>query len=425
MRTLRGIVVVPCRHAPNAAGTVPEARWADGPLPLPWGARVTDADLRSTLLDPRASSLLYGRRAGSERRHLVLDEQTFPGSASADPSEVTLEAVEWLRAPSLGSGVAGLAVLHLHVSAQQTQHLLATWADASHPERSGATWQRIATIVRARAGLSPELGTSNFHAYRIALVDQDPDMPPPFPTSGMSHGMQVAFSAAAGITSEQFVPGPADEEEFQRSSFDLSADWRALVLRDGTTFLVAPSAVDSAFIVTSAPTLVRTVYTDVLMLGMLQSIAMSDFLNDLALLDDPAGSPRAVEELDARFSRIRNALWWQQVSQRGHANELLRLLGHQRRLPEIIAQTTAELEAYSRQTTLRSNRRLTLAVSVFTLLGLVGVAGELFRLYAGEGARPGVVATSIGAALLLAGTVIVLRVANIRPPWPRGSGSRR
>lgn len=424
-RRLRGVLIVPCRSAPLPSGTLPEASWEDGPLPLPWGERVTDAEHRSTLLDARASSLLYGRRSGSERRHLTLDRVPVAGPEQAGSTHVVLEAVEWMRAPHLGPAVAGLAVLHLEVAGERSEHVLETWADVSHPERSGPTWRRIATVARARAGLSPELGTHNFHAYRIALLDHDPAMPPPFPTARMSHGMQVAFSAAAGITAAHYVPGPAEEEEFERTSFDLSVDWRALVLRDGAAFLVAATGTASPFVVTNGPTLVRTVYTDVLMLGMLQAIAMSDFMNDLAVLDDPARSSRAVEELDARFSRIRNALWWQQVSQRGHANELLRLFGEQRRLPAILAQTTAELEAYSRQTTLRANRRLTLAVSVFTLFGLIGAAGEVFRLYAGDGARPGVLASTIGAVVLVAGTVVILRVANVRMLGAIGARWRR
>jgi hypothetical protein len=409
--SLHGVVIVPLEagaHRRQGVGT-----WCDGPLPLKYGDSTTDASLRRTLVDGRAASVLYGRRDGHARRHLFTDEAVVSGDVTFG-----LHAVEWLASAELGGQVDGLAVLHVRATCRDARSLLRAWERVSRPQRDGGL-ALLADATRRASGIDVGERQHGYHPFRIAFVQE------PLPGQGIFEGsdldarVQWGFAFAAGVSPESFAPGVRDTPEIQQSVFDLSADWTAIVLRDGAAFLTTPGRPPSSFLTDLAGTLVATVYTDAFLLGLLQSISLSAFTDELAQIRDPARSIVEVEGLDARLSRLRNALWWQQVTQSGHANRLIELFHAQRRLPRIMEQTTAELESYVRQTTLRTNRTLTIAVSVFALFGLVSAAVDVYLLYDRPWTRPPGWATGLASVVLLAGFLFILTLGGLTPRWVR------
>jgi len=414
--TLQGVIVVPVGAAANCRQDV--GAWLEGPLPLKYGDSVTDTSLRRTLIDGRAASVLYGRRDGHDRRHVLTQESFESGSVTFD-----LHAVEWLASAELGAEVTGLSLLHVRSTHPDAKELLQAWERISRPQRDGGL-PLLSTVVKRASGIDVASRRHVYHPFRIAYVPEPLSEPNLFEGSDLDPKIQWGFAFAAGVSPESFSPGVRDSSEIEQSAFDLSADWTAIVLRDGAAFLTTPGRPPSSFLSDHAPTLVATVYTDAFLLGLLQSIALSAFTDELAQIRDPAGSISEVESLDARLSRLRNALWWQQVTQSGHANRLLELFRSQRKLQKIMAQTTAELESYVRQTTLRTNRTLTVAVSIFALFGLVSAAVDVYLLYDRPWTRPPGWVTGLAAVALFVGFLFVLKLGGIAPRGVRGRTDR-
>lgn len=395
--------------------------WSDGPVPLelPFGG-VTDRRTRGTYFDRRAASVLYGEREGSTRAH------RSGGGTGVGPLTVT--ALEWLTASELGAGVAGVLVIHLVGESDDLVELHDAWSSCVR-WKAGASGREVLRDLLA-AELETEVAPSELaRPFGLAYVDQLPDAgAEPFPTSQLPIEDQWSFAFAAGVAEPQYGLSSTEVATLPAQRFGLSADWSALVLRDGAAFVGHTPGGEgpSEFLETAAATYVRTVYADAFLLGTLQTTALAALTDALAAMDDPARSPREVERLDARFSRFRNTLWWQHLTQHGHGNDLLRLLHEQRRLPQLVEQTTAELEDYSRQTTLRLGRNLNVIVALFALIGAVGVAIDIYLVFIDVRARPGPV-TIVVAALVLAvltALVVAYPLGWLTRQRPRSRSSR-
>ena len=435
---------------PSAKDLGEASGWQQGPLPLTVPGRfTTDAATRATYFDRRAAGVLYGQRRRCRRLYREFadghaqvvasgsgDESDVPASTSStilhlvdntltDQAEIL--ALEWLGLPDNGQ-CAGVLVVHVRVSAATGEDLLRAWSGLvrwKFDERGTPVLLR--SVSRLLGTTVVTLGTHD-EPFRVAFLaampaeSPAPVLPPgqdvhprgveggprgepdrhgagsdadddPATRSGSAPAGRTsaatwwAFNLASAVPPGSLSPSERQFADHERHRLSWSSDWSALVLRDGAAF-VGHASVDPGFLEVSAPTYARTVYTDALLLGLLQQLGLRDLTDRLAHLEDPARHPRAVERLDAEFSRFRNALWWQHLTHHGPGNELLLEYQRQHRLQDLMEQTRSELEDYSRQAGLRSARVLNLVVTCFAGIGVLGVLIDLFQLYGPPPATP-------------------------------------
>jgi hypothetical protein len=416
--------------------------WQQGPLPLTVTGRfTTDAGTRSTYFDQRAAAVMYGQRRRCQRLHREV--------ATPVTDQVEATALEWLGFADPGRCV-GVLIVHVSVTAATSHELLGAWSKLVRWKLDADEHPILLQSVGAMLGVDlVTLGTHD-EPLRVAFlrslptdlpVDRGIGIPPSYrsgedPTGGTvarpgidaaTEVTRWAFSVASAVAPGSVSPPERQLTEHERERLAWSSDWSALVLRDGAAF-IGHATVDPGFVEQVSPVLVRTVYTDALLLGLLQQLALRDLTDRLARLEDPARHPRAVERLDAEFSRFRNALWWQHLTHHGPGNELLLAFQRQHRLPELMEQTRSELEDYSRQAGLRSARVLNLVVTVFAAVGVLGVLVDLFQLANPPPAMPStqLMGWSSGVFLVLVALVIAYTLGALswlrphrRPYRPR------
>lgn len=385
--------------------------WQPGPLPVvysPLGSRA-DAAARSTYLDRRAADMLYGTdRRGDVRSHRTCD--------AALPGPFRLTALEWVRVRD-HSALAGMLIVHLDAACQHPGELFPHWASLvrwkfDDAEGPGVLLDPIAEVL----GRELRLHALHQSPFRIAFLDATPGDGPPMPGCELDDVAAWQFLLASAVTPGGFRPSPRQCTHLADAQIELSDDWSAMVLRDGAAF-VGHAEAPPPFLVTSGGAYVVSIYTDALLLGVLQRSVLGDLTDRLAALDDPAHHPRAVEHLDAEFSRFRNRLWWQHLTQHGPGNDLLLAYRAQHRLDALMEGTKSELEDYSRQASLRAGRVLNLVVAALALIGALGVLAEIYRFFVAD---PAVPATT---TLVVTGGVLVV-VAFLVLTYPLGLVSR-
>lgn len=405
-------ILVPLAKSPASA-----AAWGSGPLPVPMvSGGVTDVAARSAYFDRRAAAVLYRSTPGTGRRHRWTTHHV--------DGPFRLDAVEWVPF----DGTAALAgVLVAHIAALEDDGAwLSAWSNLVRWRLDDADQSALVRTLESVVGAPLERARAHRSPFRIAFLSRVPSSIRAPSGSPGPPSVDWLFALASAVPSGSFVPAGRQAAELGASVVELSSDWSALVLRDGAAFL-GHSQANTSFIEEYAHLFVRTIYTDALLLGVLQQYAFSDLADRVAALDDPARRPRAVERLDLEFSRLRNRLWWQHVTQHGVGNELLLAYQRQHRLPALIAHLRAELEDYSRQAASRAARVMNVFFAVFALIGVLGVGLELFRVYV---PAPGVptLAQVVWSLLLLTMTATVMfGYANggLVRPWRRGGRRRR
>jgi hypothetical protein len=385
--------------------------WELGPWPIPFSGKAADAPTRSTYFEQRAAGVLYSQKKGRRRLHRQADRHLF--------GPFRLEALEWLETFD-HSALAGLLLLHV-CGVEEAATVLHPWSELvrwrldEDPSIQPAEGQGdpMPASRAIRIALEEELGApvaiQRLHRspWRMAYLDQVPTDTPPFPGTELSPVEAWQFALASGLSPGSFTPSPGQVAELQAARIELSSDWSAMVLRDGAAFL-GHADVNPHFVATVAGPYTRSIYTDALLLGVLQGMTLIDLTDRLASLDDPARHPRAVERLDAEFSRFRNRLWWQHLSHGGPGNALILAHQAQHRLPELMEQTKSELDDYSRQAGLRAGRVLNIVVAALALVGAIGVAADLYRFFVPAPAVPAPATRGwfVGVAALVALVVI-------------------
>ncbi len=399
-----GTVLLPLATAPTVTTS-----WERGPLPLerPDGTH-TDTDARSTYFDQRAGGVIYGQRRRCDRRWRNVDQHV--------DGPFSLVALEWLRLPE-HSSTAGILIVHVSAEVDDATTFLTGWSRLVRWKLDDRGRHALLEAVSAAAGAEIALVAMNREPFRVGFLTQQPDDTlRPFPSSTLDPESQWLLALASAIPPGSFSPSREQNEEFAAARVPFSSDWSAMVLRDGASFVGHPDT-NPGFIEQHAPILVRTIYADSLLVGVLQHLALADLSDRLAALEDPARHPRGVERLDAEFSRFRNRLWWQHLTQHGPGNQLLLAYQRQHRLVELMEQTKSELEDYSRQTSLRASRVLNVVVAVFALIGTLSVGIDLYQLFNPPPITPGQTTIAWSSAVL--GSGLVLMVA-----YPLGGISR-
>ena len=399
-----GTVLLPLARTPSGMDG-----WQRGPLPLALpGGVVTNEEARSTYFDQRAGGVIYGQRRHCDRRWCNADQHV--------EGPFHLVALEWLGLPE-HSSTAGILIVHLQADVEEVTTFLNAWSALVRWKLDNTGHAALLEAVSAAADSDVAVVAMHREPFRVAFLSRQPDDAlQPFTSSTLDPESQWLLALASAITPGSFSPSNEQNTEFTAARVPFSSDWSAMVLRDGASF-VGHADVNPGFIEEHAPVYVRTIYTDALLVGVLQQLALADLSDRLAALEDPARHPRGVERLDAEFSRFRNRLWWQHLTQHGLGNQLLIAYQRQHRLVELMEQTKSELDDYSRQTSLRSSRVLNVVVAVFALVGTLSVAVDLYQLFNPPPITPA--RPTIVWSLAVLGLVLVLVVA-----YPLGGVSR-
>jgi hypothetical protein len=379
-----------------AIGGPPGAPWQAGPLPLGTNDVSQEISDRTSYYHPRAAEVLYGGDEGC-RWHRVLEEPqalegteliagellSFPG-----PDQANGLAVVHLRLTGelAGSSLDALrGLVHYRADAPSSQPWLSTWLQ---PHATlAATNKRAFCAVFAHAGLDlPDL-----HAGMAIRPDWDPYT-------------QWMFHLAAATPPDKYPPHPASAADLMQGRLALSADWEALVLRDGAAFLMYPH--QSGF-ADSAERYFRSIYTDAFLLGGAQRIRLHQIADRLARLADPERSVRPLLQLHQEVTTFRNSYWWQHVTGHGPANDLLRAYQQQHRLGEIASQIfTGLAESADQARIVAAERQSEQSARGNALIGLVTIVGLPFgialALVQALNAKPCQVWAAMGMAAVVA-----------------------
>jgi hypothetical protein len=175
------------------------------------------------------------------------------------------------------------------------------------------------------------------------------DRPPSLP------GAPIGWSDATswlwcGASANSFARFPPDVEDpdLLTGIVHLSASWRALVFRDGISFVgLLPDAGDGFF--RWGETYVRTIYSDVVALALMQRAALNSFANRLAGVGDRFHERDTLRDLSHDVTEFRNVYWWDDVTLHGPANKLLRALQSANRTNELFARVVEDLSDFKRQ----------------------------------------------------------------------------
>ncbi|MER7583763.1 hypothetical protein [Kitasatospora sp. NPDC097691] len=364
----RGSAFVVVEVELGAAGELDLTGWTEGPLPVALGDGAADRARRMTYFEPRVAESLYGSAQRPARWHRAIDEKG-PGPA--------VEAVELLRLPAVLGPAAerhGLAVLHVRLSADP----LADLPLLADPSRSGHL--HFAALPPGARPAQP--ARRPWTLCHVTFTDGAPPEVMPAPYSPWGARDQWLWLLASATPLERFPPDPEDHALFA-GRVRFSADWQALVLRDGAAFVgTSPDPGGGAVFHAGAATLVRTIYLDTFLLGRLQVLGLNQLANAVAGLHAHEADGHRLLALERRAIELRRALWSSHITTRAKANELLERFQEQHRLPELLAGTGTALADAARYVETARSRRGALALGLISAVGLpfglVYAAGALW-----------------------------------------------
>jgi hypothetical protein len=342
--------------------------WAPGPYPfaLPAGPQTrttADAAARLTYFHPRTAAALYGSGEVHTRWYGKPHHEAV--------NDVVVEAVELLATPDfMNQDPSGLGVVHFSLPQEDPRSALTTLVRATSDET-----RRAYNTILAPANLSGQSvrGTSisfvSFEEETPAILPET-ELPWP-PVSQWLWAMASATPIDMDTSHLRFIPDWDDPMTLQGLVY-LSRSWRALVLRDGISFVgMEPvSAPTAKFLQSHAATYVRSIYLDVLLLGLLQHRSLNNFADRLSTLDARSQRHRAIPTMQDDLTRFRNTFWWQHVTSSGTGNSLLLAFQGQHRLPDLLDQIVDEFDDYAQQVGASTNARTGAALGLLTLVGL-------------------------------------------------------
>ncbi|MFD6323779.1 hypothetical protein ACFWOL_13140 [Streptomyces sp. NPDC058442] len=345
--------------------------WPEGPFPFELGSRRTDRPTRSTYFAPASARVLYGTPGQPRRWHLPLDVKH---------DELHLLGIELLRAATANDPEHALAVLHFSVE------------------------RPLLPVLRALAGRGPVTTDGPFAGLTgpldpVLLLDGIADVRDPAAPFAIARPYTISFltptarhtpalrngpegelpdtadrwlwQLASRSTPQDFPLAPETAEEQFKDAVRISADWSALVLRQGAAFLGhRPDTGEDDFYAFGALHS-RTVYLDALLLGALQRDHIDELTDELSeVFASPRRLARRVAALERNIALFRSGYWRQHLTAHGPANELLLAFQNQHRLPARFNEILAEVADYSRLVQTQESQQISGALGVLTILGL-------------------------------------------------------
>ena len=323
--------------------------WNLGPLPYAHDGPPVTTRLRETLFNSRTARVLYGEEASFCRWNLTPEELRDSRASGQETEILHLDGVELLRA-AIPIGVNptstnGFAILHLQVRGGKILEVLRELAG-----RGGQASPVLPILLRAADSYQPRRESIPVHLYTLSLslTPSEFGLSPLYPVNRYQDWAindQWLWALASRTRHDDYPPDPSCVHSLLSGAICLSADWHALVLRDGASFLgVRPDAGDSDQFFGYAERHFRTIYLDTLLLGMLQQHDIDALAEQTAAAFDNDDFTAYVCTLEARIAQFRGTYWWQHLTSHGHSNDLLRAYQAEHRLPERFTQILQEAE---------------------------------------------------------------------------------
>ncbi|MFI0944078.1 hypothetical protein [Streptomyces sp. NPDC021020] len=382
-----------------------EAGWDAGPLPVATGVGPADRaeavpagrEVRLGYFEHRVAEALYGAPDRPVR---------WSRQVSGRIGGTQVFAVEVLRVPAEFGDGDGLAVLHVRFGADP----LAEVAGLTDLSASGT-----GTAHRAAIEALLPAGTRVARALRrcwtlVHLTRSEGPWPEVMPAAYGAWGArdQWLWMLASATPVARFPPDPEGHAESFRGRVRFSADWQALVLRDGAAFLgTTADPGDRASFHHLARTHVHSIYLDAFLLGRLQAKALGDLTESVAAIRAHRLDPAAIAALERRLIDLRGVLGTDHVTVRGKGNELLAAYREQHRLPELRARVVDDLAVCTRFVEASTARAVNAALGIVTVLGV-----PFSLVYGGAavatGSSAGAFLWATGISVLLAGVALAL-----------------
>jgi hypothetical protein len=349
----------------------PGALWQPGPLPVagPADGTVSDRAARGTYFHERVARALHGD--GRYWRPLTPDLPAVPDGLGFEATDVEL-----LRYRT-GHPNAYL-VVHGRLTAQGADIVNDLWGLAQQQLANSPLREWCDAVL---AGIGHHAAASMF-ATTVTFVTPD-EAPLDGVLARADRSLwtptdQWLWLLASRLEEDRYAPTASDHAAARESTIELSLDWSAQVRRAGVGFLgLRPDAGASDRPYGNAERFVRSMYPDVVLLGLIQRSFLLAFADALAILGDPVANPDDLRRLETQFRRFRNVYWWQQVTSQEYGNLLLRIFADRNHLPELHAQIVDELGEYSRQVQTaaaeRTNALVALATPVLPFAIMIGV----------------------------------------------------
>ncbi|MFH9978083.1 hypothetical protein ACH4ND_02285 [Streptomyces sp. NPDC017179] len=345
--------------------------WLEGPFPFELGSRRTDATTRSTYFTPASARTLYGTPGQPRRWHLPLDVKQ---------DGLHLLGMELLRAATARDPEHALVVLHFTVERPLLpvlRSLAGRRLTMDDDPVTGLTGSfdpatLLAGIADVRDSATP---FAIARPYTIAFLTPTAQHTPSL-RDGREGDLPATadswlWQLASRSNSADFPLAPETAAEELKGAVRISADWSALVLRQGAAFLGhRPDTGEGDFFEFGALHS-RTVYLDALLLGSLQRDHIDELTDELSdVFTSPRRLARRVATLERSIALFRSGYWRQHLTAHGPANELLLAFQHQHRLPARFAEILAEAADYSRLVQTQESQQISGALGVLTILGL-------------------------------------------------------
>ncbi|MFE1914455.1 hypothetical protein [Streptomyces anandii] len=400
--------------------------WPEGPFPFELGSRRTDAPTRSTYFTPASARVLYGAPGRPRRWHLPLDVK-YEG--------LRLLGLELLRAATARDPDHALAVLHFTVERPLLPVLrsLAGRRPAADDEpMPGLTGPfdptaLLAGIADVRDSATP---FALARPYTIAFLTPT-DRHTPTLRSGPEEDLPATadrwlWQLASRSNSADFPLAPETAAEELTKAVRISADWSALVLRQGAAFLGhRPDSGEGDFFEFGALHS-RTVYLDALLLGSLQRDHIDELTDELSdvFTASPRRLARRVATLERSIALFRSGYWRQHLTAHGPANELLLAFQNQHRLPARFTEILAEAADYSRLVQTQESQQISGALGVLTILGLpLGTALGILQVLGDQSV--GHLCVGLGLSIAATAAALTTRYGRLVLSSLRGGESGR
>ncbi|MER6091829.1 hypothetical protein [Streptomyces bluensis] len=352
--------------------------WPEGPFPFELGSRSTDATTRATYFAPASARALYGA-PGRPCRWYQLQDVKHDG--------LHLLGIELLRAATARNPEHALAVLHFTVERPLLPVLraLAGRRPSTADEPLTGPFDP-ATLLTDVADVRPAGAPFAIaRPYSVAFI-----APSEQHTPVLREGPQGALPDAADrwlwqlasrCTPEDFPLPPETADEQLQDVVRISADWSALVLRQGTAFLGYRPDTGAGDFFEFGALHSRTVYLDALLLGTLQRDHIDELTDELSEVFDSSRLARRVAALEKNIAVFRSTYWRQHLTAHGPANSLLLAFQNQHRLPARFTEILTEAADYSRLVQTRESQQISGALGVLTILGLpLGTALSILQV---------------------------------------------
>lgn len=342
----------------EVSGPEPKSQeWRLGPLPvsLPNGHQA-DREARATYFHARAAESLYGPSDGSSATRWYRTSEDWPKQAGLVHGVELLSFPRYASALGTHSGEQShdaqasrfLAVIHLSLSADHPLSELASAVRLDPMDNAGAARRQFyAELIGPGFQISPQVQ----RAFSVVMFTwrgqlRSPERTPP----EWSPITSWLWCAASATPLREFLPDSEDPHLLDGMVY-LSSSWRALVLRDGISFigLTEDNQVDGKGFFTWGEAYVRSLYTDVALLATLERDALDDFAERLARIGDRFEKSLEFRSLVNEVTEFRNVFWWEHVTRHGTANDILRHLHGIHRTPQVFTRVISDLDAFRQQ----------------------------------------------------------------------------